>query len=497
MKMSLRIICFFILSVFPASECLSAISLDSSSSIPKRGAFYFGADAESFAIFPVDFSRLLKKNSPAEKEFSLIIQELGRPALRLASMQRWDWRGEKATRALVGYRKYSEIPYPYFEARSYYDFAKKNHVKTIPMLDTKFFYDQADGVVKVTPDNVSAAASQYAAGYAKFIRDGNYDVVFWEIGNEDYAGNYGFPPNADDYAKVVRNFIDAVRLVDPNARFGIQYNDWKPEWRRWSFEVLEKLKGYEKYVNFAVVHYYSAAAFTDRTTDQMVSNLREKGFATTELAITEWRHDYRGDSLDQHFHAASQYARFLLFLIRHPDIDVSCVHAFPIFGGLAEWSNGQFWSSYSGNGPRQRQKDSSGKAHWRILPFGLAQRMIMDATKGNRLADYKENPGGLSTYLFNKPAGGYSLVLVNEGPGAVHEKISVRTKMPLARVTGQEVFCLDPDAIPQDVDPQPWSVKPVQTTAAGDISKGSGFLLANGVINAAIRPFAVITLDLQ
>jgi hypothetical protein len=480
------------------SSANGAITLNGLNVFPKD-RFYFCADAESFAVVPTDFSKLVDMASKDGRQFGKVLKQIGKPTLRLASMQRWDWRGEAETLALVSSsfsaRRKNRIGYHYFTAKQYFDFAKVNGISTIPMLDARFFYDQEDGSVKSTPENIEKAARQYAGGYAKFINDGGYDVAFWEIGNEDYSYKYKF--SAELYAKVVKGYIDEVKKVIPGARFGIQLNIWSPEFKSWALRLLKSLKGYEKHINYAVVHYYSPVDYTDKINDDMMNFLRENGFNRTKLAVTEWRHSWKPDEYDRTFKSAPVFARYLMFLFRRHDVEAACVHALPIFGGLAEWSNGSQWTAYSEGLGKIGIPDKVGIPRWRILPFGLAQKMIVDAVMNCKFADYKENFGKVSIYLFKKTTGGYSLVITNESDSSVSDDIKIVSKITLHSVTGNELFCADPQAFPLDEEPQPWSVKPINIGENSDISSGSSVVLKGSVLKVNLRPYAVITLDLK
>lgn len=464
-----------------------------------KQAYYIGADAESFAVSPTDFSRFTNPNTTDGAQFGVVMKQLGKPVLRLASLQRWDWRGEKETLALIsGATKTTrtKVGYPYFSGKQYFEYCKANGIKTIPMLDVRYFYDADDGTVKKTSEHIDRAAAHYAAGYAKFIKAGKYDILFWEIGNEEYSESSYV--SSEEYALITRAYIKAILAVEPNARFGIQLNIWKPEWNKWSQAVLQNLSGVENHINYIAYHFYNPVDYTNQITDEIVSFIKKFGFADTKLAITEWRHSWMPDIYDQTFMSASVYSRYLLFFIRHPDVEVSCIHAFPLFGGLAEWSNGSYWTSFI-EGAVNRRRDTSNTPRWRVLPFGHAQKMIQDVIHDGQLMDFSERPGKFSSYLFNRKEGGYALVLVNESSSEVSEQITIKSPIRLASVEGKELFSENPDAIPRDMEPQPWSVKPISTAAgSADLASGSIALLGNGnAVEARLRPFSVVTLELH
>lgn len=475
---------------------------------PPKDRFIHCADAESFALLPNDFSRFTQTSGEDGLQFKNVLERLGKPALRLASMQRWDWRGEAESNALVSSEYFQEvrkawglsgrqkaINYHYLSAKQYFEYSKANGVSSIPMLDVRFFFDSKEGKVKKTADNLKLAATQYAAGYAKFVIAGNYKILFWEIGNEEYLSQYKFSPN--EYAAVVKAYIDAVRQVDPSAKFGIQLATWLPEWKNWSQQVLQNLKGYENYISYANFHHYAPWYFTDVEIANEMTFLSNLGFKNTKLAITEWRPTARANIDDQFFKSASAFSRHFMFMVRQPDIEMACVHSFPLFGGLAEWSDGTRWTSYSGMGIGR--KDPIGRPRWRILPFGTAQKMIIDVMTNSHLYAYSEDVGKLSYYQFNKIKGGNSLVVINESASAVEGKIIIKSSSLITSIRGEELFSENPNAIPKDTEPQPWSVKPITIgQSRADLSSGSVVSLgSSNAVQVRLRPFSVVTLELR
>lgn len=457
--------------------------------------FIFCADAESFAVNPADFLRI----TALDKEgagFGEALSAVGKPALRLASMHRWDWRGESQSAALVSSslnsRPRNSLGYRYFNAKQYYDFAKANGISTIPMLDARYFYDSDDGTVKNTAGNIEKAAAQYAGRYARFIKEGGYDIDFWEIGNEDYTPVLQYKPEL--YAKVVKGFIKAVLEVSPDARFCIQINIWDSYQRSWSAAVLSSLKGYESHIDYAAVHYYNPVDFTDRITDETISFLREHGFFKTRLAITEWRHTSLPDEFDRTFKSAAVYSRYALFMLRHIGIEAACVHALPLFGGLAEWSDGSNWTAYSQRLGRIGIPDAQKTPRWRVLPFGLAEKMITDASAGRALAGYSENPGRISAYLFSN-ARSRSLIIVNES--AFEATDSIKLAGGATQLTGTELFSNDPEARPSDTEPQPWSIKPLYIGFQKSSSTGSSAAATARGVAFRVRPYSVVKVDIN
>jgi hypothetical protein len=411
-----------------------------------KAGFTCGVDAESFAISPNDFTRFLDRAGEDGRQFVNVLSQVGRPAFRLASMQRWDWRGRAETAALLASplqaRPKASVYYPYVDGQRFLSFFERERIAVIPMLDARFIYDATRRQVLRTPDASEEAIKQYAGGYARLAAQHRVSVTFWEIGNEEYQGN---EMAAVDFAATAARYIQAVRQVSPQAKFSVPLNIWRQDWRQWSDRLLTALKERRIEPDFVTVHYYHPSAFTDRVTDETVDYLKARGFPRTKMAITEWRHSSQADEFDQGIKAAPLYTRFLLFFMRHPDVAAACVHAFPLFGGIAEWSNGAVWTSYAKHEPGHRRQDGGGRPQWRVLPFGRAQGMVLAATRGKALIAYREQPGGMSAYAFSAGGKGMAIVVTNE---SAEDRVQVFTDIARERANRLTGELVRPAAMP-------------------------------------------------
>lgn len=369
----------------------TAFSFEAQRSAP----FTFGVDAESFANPPSDFT--LWMTDPGEsKSFREVLQTFGKPAFRFATIQRWDWRGKTQTDRLIssdlnslmlkqqGYNlSVKQRAYNYVSFKTYYDFCKKYSIESIPMLDVRFFYDATTDKVVDTASSIDAACSQIVYPYVKAVKENGNKILFWEIGNEEYLPAYQFPPKK--YAFIVKAFLKSIKAADPDAKVGIQLylSDLQSDWFNWSTQVLQELYDVRNQIDYASLHYYSMQYFEPKANAKIGDILVRYGFSKTKIAVTEWRHNSYANEEDQSPDFAPILTDYLLKLYLSDNVEIACVHAFPFFGGLAEWSNGKQWTSYAVNVAGRRKSDTTGIPHWRILPFGAIASEVLPLLKKN------------------------------------------------------------------------------------------------------------------
>ena len=152
------------------------------------------------------------------------------------------------------------------------------------------------------------AAARYAAKWVDYCNnDKNYDVEYWEIGNETYLkGDRSGPVTAEQYASAVRKFAQAMKKADPTIKIGavgprgVQHTgadvpgeEPQPWWPTLARQAGESF-------DFAVIHWYVGGSHIDLdsfpTVDlhvgQQVKALRRflEGELEREIpiALTEW-----------------------------------------------------------------------------------------------------------------------------------------------------------------------------------------------------------------
>ncbi len=134
-----------------------------------------------------------------------------------------------------------------------------------------------------------------AVAWVRYASAHNYNVRYWELGNESYQGSFNGSPSAQQYAEQAVVFAQAMKAADPSIKIGV--NGGNDAW--WS-TILPITS---PYVDFLVVHNYPAydwasySAYSSKTTlmaDVDRANLAIARFAQAsdrsrlKIAITEY-----------------------------------------------------------------------------------------------------------------------------------------------------------------------------------------------------------------
>jgi alpha-N-arabinofuranosidase len=108
-------------------------------------------------------------------------------------------------------------------------------------------------------DSISEAAD--IVRYCNVIRD--YNVTYWYLSNETYGINSTHRPmNVGEYAEMVNRFGRAMRGVDPNIKFIVNWDNKLGEpncLTQWQY----LLKNAGDYIDIADVHWYWATTYCD------------------------------------------------------------------------------------------------------------------------------------------------------------------------------------------------------------------------------------------
>lgn len=181
------------------------------------------------------------------------------------------------------------------------------------------------GARPIVTANYGTATPQEAADWVRHANiDNDYDVEYWEIGNELYGnGHYGSEWEADDhpdkspnqYATLVRDYARAMKAVDPTIKIGAVLTtpgEWpdgitaEGDAGPWN-EVVLSVAGPE--IDFGIVHWYptgDSGAEVLPKTDRLAPALRmvreqarqyagkDIGIAMTELNTTYGRNTQPG-----------------------------------------------------------------------------------------------------------------------------------------------------------------------------------------------------------
>jgi alpha-L-arabinofuranosidase len=117
--------------------------------------------------------------------------------------------------------------------------------------------------IKDTPVElfVRIGTPELAAQWVRYCNiTNNYNVKYWELGNELYAP---YLKNAEEYAQTVREFATAMKAVDPTIKIGAVVVDpligWKSD--TWN-QILAEQAG--QYIDFIIPHVYSYSNFDEQ-----------------------------------------------------------------------------------------------------------------------------------------------------------------------------------------------------------------------------------------
>ncbi|HEY9249693.1 MAG TPA: hypothetical protein VIO38_11195, partial [Rariglobus sp.] len=257
-------------------------------------------------------------------------------------------------------------------------------------------------------------------------------VALWELGNEnDWAGQKkSIPP--EDYVARCQASIQAIRTVDPRARFaahaaGAPHNTTHPRpfagtWHVWHRLVLREL-GPD--IDYLVFHpYYNHGGVAEQ--ESFITEIRADILALTgsdriKLFFSEhavWPSELRNREkwpTTHNLHACLLTGQFLLDQLRYP-------------GSMAAvWSmNAGPWGMFYPDG--RKGVYTTGIADLlRTLNHGLGDRLLESRLEGERT-----RPEGHGTTLASavmRDAAGVNIVLINLEPAAPR-KLSVRLKNP-------------------------------------------------------------------
>ncbi len=131
--------------------------------------------------------------------------------------------------------------------------------------------------------NYGTGSPKKAAAWVKYANvEHNYNVKYWEIGNEVYGDGFYGPDWESDFHKLkgpqayAENFIKyakAMKAIDPDIKIGAvltcPYTKmWHPSWN----ETVLRMAG--KYMDFVVIHWYAVKG--KKVTDSAILNSTDK-----------------------------------------------------------------------------------------------------------------------------------------------------------------------------------------------------------------------------
>jgi len=96
-----------------------------------------------------------------------------------------------------------------------------------------------------------------AARWVKYCKDKNCKVKYWYLDNEPYWGSNVGPMTVEEYTGYIRQFVPAMKAVDPNIKIIVDWHSLLSEPNYWAqFEYM--IEQAHKYIDIIDVHYYWA-----------------------------------------------------------------------------------------------------------------------------------------------------------------------------------------------------------------------------------------------
>ena len=96
-----------------------------------------------------------------------------------------------------------------------------------------------------------------ATRWVKYCKDNNYNVKYWYLDNEPYWGSNVGPMTMEEYTGYIKQFVPAMKAVDPNIKIVADWHSLLSEPNYWAqYEYL--FEQAHEYNDIIDVHYYWA-----------------------------------------------------------------------------------------------------------------------------------------------------------------------------------------------------------------------------------------------
>lgn len=98
--------------------------------------------------------------------------------------------------------------------------------------------------------NIESGTPEEAAGLVQHLnKEAGFKVVYWELGNEPYGDWDKAYTTAEDYAKLIKRYSEAMKAIDPTIKIGAAWADS----RNWDQKIIQDSADY---IDFVSVHWY-------------------------------------------------------------------------------------------------------------------------------------------------------------------------------------------------------------------------------------------------
>jgi alpha-L-arabinofuranosidase len=96
-----------------------------------------------------------------------------------------------------------------------------------------------------------------ASRWVKYCKDNNYNVKYWYLDNEPYWGSNAGPMTIEEYTGYIKQFVPAMKEVDPNIKIVADWHSLLSEPNYWAeYEYL--ISEANEYIDIIDVHFYWA-----------------------------------------------------------------------------------------------------------------------------------------------------------------------------------------------------------------------------------------------
>lgn len=128
----------------------------------------------------------------------------------------------------------------------------KPHMFPFAKYDTVAGYAKAIGAQLVIQINLESGTSEEAAEWVKYTnKELGFYVKYWELGNEPYGNWDKSHRSAEEYAKDLKEYSQAMKAVDPTIKLGAAWGgDYFKDWDK---IILTKAGNY---IDFLSIHWY-------------------------------------------------------------------------------------------------------------------------------------------------------------------------------------------------------------------------------------------------
>jgi len=145
-----------------------------------------------------------------------------------------------------------------------------------------------------------------ARRWVQYCKDNNYNVTYWYLDNELYYGHNADPITVEEYTNYIKQFVPAMRAVDPNIKIVVGWENKlsvQSYWDDWEYLIEEA----HEYIDIADVHWYWAWGYCNW----------DLWLADTPMIVREWC----GDCTDSKYYGPTYAEEIRQFYEKIKDVN--------------------------------------------------------------------------------------------------------------------------------------------------------------------------------